>query len=274
MGPLIMILLSLVVLPLASCHTMPAAAVIKQPLPLPPGTEITVQRAEEIGRVIFEQDDISARASDALFRENIAQNEKRVRGWITLRTEDRWLVRYIGDAEGQDAAYYDVTFQTGGLSAGALTRLHPPEPLAAEQLAMFRARQTALRAMSLRCSDRYNPVVLPGKVADAEGWVVYLLAATPTPGEVMIGGHSRIEVSPDGGEVKRVIPLSRTCWRMPKMAQGNHKPVGLMTTHVVSDTPVETHVYLSLLHRISIFVSTSIGVWNVENGKIQYEQQR
>jgi hypothetical protein len=269
-----MFLLGLVVLPLASCHTMPAAPVIKQPFSLPPGTEVTVQRAEEIGRAIFEQDDISARASDALFRENIAQNEKRVRGWITLRTEDRWLVRYIGDAEGQDAAYYDVTFRTGGPSAGAVTRLHPPEPLAAEQLAMFRARQTALQAMTLRCSDRYNPVVLPRKVADAEGWVVYLLAATPTPGEVMIGGHSRIEVSPDGGEVKQVIPLSKTCLRMPRMVQGNHEPVGLMTTHIVSDTPIETHVYLSLLHKMPIYVSTSIGLWNVEHGKIQHERQR
>lgn len=41
-------------------------------------------------------------------------------------------------------------------------------------------------------------------------------------------------------------------------------------THIVSDTPLETHVFLSLLHKRSIRVLTELGAWEVVDGRILY----
>jgi hypothetical protein len=187
---------------------------------------------------MFEQDGISGKATDALFRENLAQHEKRVRGWVTLQEEGNWLVRFIGITEMQDvpyAAYYDVRFSKGRPSNGEVSRLDPPQTRGAEELAMFRARETAMRAMPGRCADRYNPVVLPGNIAYADGWVV-ILAATTTPGEIMIGGHFRVELSATGTEVKQVLPLFKTCLRQPPPSSSPGFEPLLMTTHL-SHTP-------------------------------------
>jgi hypothetical protein len=43
---------------------------------------------------------------------------------------------------------------------------------------MFRAEQTAKRAVLADCADSYNPVVLPASLKHEEGWLVYLLAST------------------------------------------------------------------------------------------------
>jgi hypothetical protein len=271
-------LLSLLALTLASCHINSLSSATSQSVSLPSGTEPAVLRAEQVGRAIFEHDGISGIATDALFRENIAQYEKRVRGWVTLQEEGNWLVRFIGITEMQDvpyAAYYDVRFPKGRPSNGEVIRLDPPQTLGAEKLAMFRARETAMRAMPGRCADRYNPVILPGNIAYADGWVVYLLAATTTPGEIMIGGHFRVELSATGTEVKQVLPLSKTCLRQPPPSSSpGFEPVALMTTHLISNTPIETHVYLSLLHRKPIYVATDMGLWKVEGGKIQFQEKR
>jgi hypothetical protein len=277
----LILLLSLLALPLASCQSMSSPSVRNQPVPLPPGTEPAVLRAEEIGRAIFEQDAISGEATDALFRANIVFNEKRDRGWVTLREEGHWLVRFVGITENQDvpyAAYYDVTFPMfpmGRSSIGEIIRLDPPQPLVADQLAMFQARQTALRAMPGRCADRYNPVILSGNIAHTDGWVVYLLAATTAPDEIMTGGHFRVELSTTGTEVKQVLPLSKTCLRVRRPPDNPKRQyVASMTTHLISNTPIETHVYLSLLHKQPFYVGTDLGVWKVEEGRISYESKK
>lgn len=45
--------------------------------------------------------------------------------------------------------------------------------------------------------------------------------------------------------------------------------MGLTMSHIVSDTPVEAHVYVSLLHKIPLCVTTSDSrIWRVGDGKI------
>ena len=42
-------------------------------------------------------------------------------------------------------------------------------------------------------------------------------------------------------------------------------------THIVSNTPVETHVFLSLLHNIDFFVMTPDDtIWRVSEGAISH----
>jgi hypothetical protein len=54
----------------------------------------------------------------------------------------------------------------------------------------------------------------------------------------------------------------------PELPPGATSPM-LYVTHIVSPTPVETHVFLGLLYRMPIVVGTGKDtVWVVENGKV------
>jgi hypothetical protein len=45
--------------------------------------------------------------------------------------------------------------------------------------------------------------------------------------------------------------------------------VGAFTTHLVSNTPIETHMFLNLLHRTPIFVGTpDRNLWVVSDGRM------
>jgi hypothetical protein len=41
-------------------------------------------------------------------------------------------------------------------------------------------------------------------------------------------------------------------------------------THIVSETPLEHHVYLGLLYKRHLRVLTNLGAWVVEHGRIVY----
>jgi hypothetical protein len=43
----------------------------------------------------------------------------------------------------------------------------------------------------------------------------------------------------------------------------------LLVTHLLSPTPTEFHVYLTLRHKVELFVRTSTGTWLVDNGTIK-----
>lgn len=42
-----------------------------------------------------------------------------------------------------------------------------------------------------------------------------------------------------------------------------------MVTHVLNDHPIETHVFLSLLHGLNLYVMTENALWSVDKGKIR-----
>ena len=145
--------------------------------------------------------------------------------------------------------------------------LDPPQPLSPEHLAMFHARQTALTVLNThRCTEQYNPVVLSGDAFGTEGIVVYLLAATTRPDEIMVGGHLRVDLSRAGTEVITVKPLSKSCLAIP--LKRDHQAKSAVFTHLISSMPTEAHVFLSLLYRLPLYVGTDFGLWKIENGKI------
>ncbi len=123
------------------------------------------------------------------------------------------------------------------------------------------------------CDAGYRAIVLDGKAAGQDGYLVYLIGSTTKTGEIMFGRHYRVEVDKSASKVVSVSPLSKTCLIIPsfentKIAGG--KPLGPYVTHLLSPAPNEIHVFLSLEHRMPIFVGTSGGVWLVEKGKIRY----
>ncbi|MDD9934679.1 MAG: hypothetical protein OXT09_13805 [Myxococcales bacterium] len=54
----------------------------------------------------------------------------------------------------------------------------------------------------------------------------------------------------------------------PTRGPNGEVPEGLFVTHVVTDYPLETHVFTSLLIRMPVLVATSRGVWHVAGDEI------
>jgi hypothetical protein len=98
---------------------------------------------------------------------------------------------------------------------------------------------------------------------------VYLLAATKEAGKVVVGGHVRVLVGGDGLEIMDYQQLSNSCLMVDLPSPAAGKPVGLVVTHVLDDHPIETHVFLSLLHGLNLYVMTENALWSVDKGKIR-----
>jgi hypothetical protein len=160
--------------------------------------------------------------------------------------------------------------------AGAATTVDvvtPPEIPGPELAAFYLARQAAIGGLSAR-KQLIDAVVLPAQPAIGEdGILVYLLAGTMKPDVAVLGQHHRVLVSPDGKRVVRFEPLSKGIIQLP-MTGGNPSPgahvVSLAVTHVVSDTPLETHVFASLRYGIALVVATRAATWRVDRDKIDY----
>ena len=106
---------------------------------------------------------------------------------------------------------------------------------------------------------------------NGSGHLVYALATSRNPTDIVVGLHYRVSVSADG-KVQRVDPLSRSPMvipaNSPDLPRGYHS-VGFYCTCMVSTQPVETLVYVTLLHDRKCAVAMSDGsVWFIENGKI------
>src|SRR5262249_32181266 len=124
----------------------------------------------------------------------------------------------------------------------------PPAEASDGLLLLFRARQAALAATP-RNGQPLNPVVLPGAALGQKGILVYLLAGTTQPGEMVFGIHHRVLVSEDGTRVVASTPLSKTALVVSdRNLPAGARPEGAYVTHLMTDWPLETHVLVSLMH--------------------------
>lgn len=146
-----------------------------------------------------------------------------------------------------------------------LTRVTQAPDKGATSLAKKKAKQTAIAALNGKLFDlRYDYVVLDDP--DGNGFLVYALGAARKANEVVLAGHFRVTVSPDGEKAERIDALSRTKnvvpWRSGAQA--------LWIIQLVSNKPVETFIYLSNFHHSPIYVGTpDRTIWKVDRGKVQ-----
>jgi hypothetical protein len=140
-----------------------------------------------------------------------------------------------------------------------------------------RARQTAMTALQGKLFNiRYNYVVLNDP--DGKHLLVYALGSTAKSNEVVLAGHFRVTVSPDGTKVERVDPLSKTLMIDSELKSG--LPAGVRATaiyvnQIVSNRPVETFIYSAHLARMSIYVGTpDRKVWVIKNGRMRVDTSK
>lgn len=226
-----------------------------------------VETLQKLGVAIYEQDVRVARASDLLMAGKFDAEKEGLRGWIVEDDGRTMLVRFVREKSDKLEAFADVRF-----GAQHETKLEQPtdRTLTAAQLARYRASQLASENIKRPCSANYNIVTLADPEHD--GLLVYALAATTDPDSILFGGHYRFSISSDGEKIVRADELFRSCLTVSK--NPGKLPKGsaveeLSVTTLVSRTPVETHVFLSLLHKLPLLVITSdASVWRVEGGRM------
>ena len=223
---------------------------------------------EKLGVAIYEQDIRAAAATDLLFAKKIDPAKEGLRGWIIEGDANAMLVRFIREKDGLFEAFYDVTFE-GKMKP--VIQEPKNRKLSDTQVAQFKARSLALKHITKPASRSYNVVILPDP--ESEAFLVYALAATTEPNAVMVGGHYRFTVSKDGERIEHCDELFRSFLVLstkPKDLPPGATLEALTMTTLVSDMPLETHVYLSLLHRMAFYVGTpDQHVWKVQNGKME-----
>ena len=217
---------------------------------------------EALAQQMYAQDRFAATASDVLLAkvsEKMAAREG-VKHWITGTRDGHHLVRFIRIGDRGPEVGYDVAF--AGL-ADPTVSVPADRSLTPDELSQYHARMIALENLGGRCSDSYNTIAL--RDPDADGWLVWALAASLDPKAILIGGHYRFTITTDGKAIRSRDALSTTCLRFEKRSES----AGDFMSHVISLTPVETHAFASLTHGKTFHVGTNDGrAWRVDAGRI------
>lgn len=242
-------------------------------LAVPAELQPRIEQSIALGREIYLQDKAAAIGTDVLIDRLGSLEDKGLGGYLTVRESDddgkplpTWInLFFTSDTPPRIA--YRVRVSIGQDKQPEFEAASPPEPIEPATLALIHARQAALDAAG-PFSQSINPVVFPGEAISEDGILVLLLAATAKTNVAVLGRHYRVLVSKDGQTVKKIFPLSQASLELSTAAPAGGRVESLVVTQFVTDYPVETHVFASMLHGIPILVSTRRGIWLVSEDKI------
>lgn len=227
--------------------------------------DLDIKTIEKLGRELYKRDSLAAAATDLLFEKYPEAKKMKFGGWLTEvgdKVSRVYLLKRVDDGVKQG---YVAVFSEG--EDPQITK-HLDEPIPEAVKLRLLARSTAIDAIPGFYERPYNFEVLDDP--DGKGFIVYSLAATKDANEVVVGGHSRVTVSEDGKKAESVDALSKGLLILPKRPPGTEGEVEAFTvSHIVSATPVEIHVFLSLMHKKSFYVTTGKEIlWRVDDGSI------
>jgi hypothetical protein len=247
----------------------PATPPAQVPLVSSDGSDL-LNPIERLAFLIHAQDIAAWRATDQAFESGFDPAASGVVGWIAVPEQGTsFMVRFVAERASGPVSLLDVGLDVALESPGLVIDRPGGAALSPIEQAMWKARQLAVHAKYRACSDRYNSVVL--REPDSENWLVYLLAAS-MKGDLVIGGHHRFRVSPDGGTILEAKALSMSCMTMPY----DEKAAAFYFTQVVSEEPLETSVLLSLqVDKPIVFMVPPDGaVWMATRGHLTKVRDR
>lgn len=257
--------LAAVCLAAAAAATAAAGSAVAQEDSPPPIRAFDLATIEKLGATMHRHDLAAAEATDIVLSQALDLERHPVQGWVVTGDGDDLLVTFVGMRDGEYRGFFDVR-----PSASRRRRFQEAggRRLTETELARFKARQAARGLIEEPCSERYNSIVIEDP--SGPGWLVYWLAATAQAGVIPVGGHYRFTVSADGTTVERADRLSLSCLAIDRRSvPAGAETAAVFVTHLVSDTLVETHVFLSLLHDVPFAVGTAPDtIWFVDGGKI------
>jgi len=240
-------------------------------LSVPKDLHADVELATAVGRQLYVLDKVAAIGTDVVLTKVPDLGSRGLGGYIQLREadedghpKDSFLVFFF-TAETPPRIAYRIRIKPE--AEPEFEAFDPPASAPGSFTAFARARQVAIN--SLPPTDQpINPIVMPGATRGEKGVLVYLLAGTKRPNVAVFGRHFRALI-PDGGTTPTyLLPLSNSILEIPTKGPNGETPVALTVTHLVTDFPLETHVFNSLLLHLPIYVGTRRGVWLVDGDKV------
>ncbi len=234
----------------------------------PPIRQFDVPTMEALGIRLFQQDEVARIGSTILFRERPEAQNVILDGWISEIEEGAVRLHFFHrpDSTSTDLKHAYV-IHMGDTEPRVEDRRSEPVPMHLE--AQVAARRSAMQAIRSYFRTPYNFEVVADP--DGEGWLVYALAATREPGKMVMTGHKRVTVSADGKTVESVDHLSSSLviTDMPPPSETD-KVEPAYVSHMVSSTPVETHLFTALLYQtpLDIVVDRTREHWRAWDGKI------
>ena len=242
--------------------TQPSAAPTPDPEPL--ARDFSEAQVISLGKQIYDQDQRSDIAAHLARANGVDFQAEQIRGWIVVRDRSAERIRFVREDKGTIVNAFEIAFVAG--ATPQFKRL-PPDPLTPAEEGQLRARFTAMRGVTVPCSKLYTFVILDHPQMDA--FLIYAIAKPAEQGAIMVGGHYRFVISRDGQKVLSAERLFRTCLTMSENAPGFDKTGGVAVNHVASLRPLETHVYLSLLHQMPVTVATPDGIiWKIDGLRV------
>ena len=196
------------------------------------------------GSLLFHLDLAAAIARDHVAANGLAPDTD---GWAVDVGPNGYEVVFLADDPDQELLA--VTFAADG------------SPIAEKRSGAPSRRQRALAAAARTAAalpgpERRSVVVVPPAADAADAPVeAYVMRLADRPGDMAVGVHTRVRLSPDGRRVLGSEPLSRS----PLMIEGSEgrPPLDVTVTHLLGPVPSEAHVYLSLKHGVPISVITT-----------------
>jgi hypothetical protein len=246
-------------------------------LPIPPEMLEQVARSAAIGRHIYLLDKASAIATDVLMARVPDFRERKLGGYLPFREGDEdanlepsfMVVFFTRDEPARIA--YEIRVKID--AKPDFQAFSPPKPAMPGFARLARARQAAVAALPSH-PQPLNPLVMPAEILGEKGIMVYLIAGTTRPNLAVFGRHYRVLVPEDGGPPSYVMPLSKTILEVPVNAHAGSTSVALGVSHVLTDWPLETHVFVSLLQHMPVYVATRVGNWRVDGDRISFLGER
>jgi len=234
--------------------------------PAKPIREFDVETIQKLGREIHVRDTWTAKAFDILLAKYKGTEVKGIAGWVTERKDNGLNVHIIRKVGEEFLHGYRIRFTKDDPVVTDMGNATLPNAVNDR----YSARQRSLAAIPKHYTKSYNAVVLDDPKRG--GWLVYALASTTDPNIMLMGGHYRMSVPKDPAEKIQVDALSRSLVAIQKSPkEEKEKVVGSVISHLVSNTPVETHIFGSLHYNTPFYVVIVDGakVWKVENGKME-----
>jgi hypothetical protein len=244
------------------------AAARQGELAIPDDLKELIRKSSAVGRQLYVLDKVAAIGTDVMLENVPDPRASGVRGYIPIqdgdeagRPKDSFLVSFF-NADDPPRIVCEVRVAPG--KKPSFQAFDPPKESTSSFVDLVRARQLAIASMPPP-TQPINPVLLPGEPGEV---VVYLLAGTKKPGVAVFGRHFRAVVPLGAKSVSAMQPLSNSALEVAMRVPDGAEPVALTVSQVVTDYPLETHVFTSLLTKMTVFVGTRRGVWRVDGDKI------
>lgn len=196
------------------------------------------------GRLLAEYDAAAGRATDAVLATH--PQEGTSNRYIARETEVGWVVDFGRlNATGDKFLIVREAVQSGSFGQFRVKNFDPAREDTGWNLAAARGIETAMR--DFHGTDRpYNVAVLP--VRDG-GMYVYLYPAQVKDGVYPLGADVRYRISRDGTKIVEKRQMHKGIIEYASRSAVGEKEAGGYHTHVLSEVPEDTDVFLVLTRR-------------------------